>query len=90
MLNSEVLESLHGVVSTGKEANVYHAVGKRLIPTEAEMETLPFAEARARSSLVGGDYALKIFKTTLNEFKNREEYIGIVRIILKGKCLTLC
>ncbi len=57
MLNSGVLKELNGVVSTGKEANVYHCVGGTLDGFE------------------GKELAVKIYKTTLNEFKNRSEYI---------------
>lgn len=52
MINSGVLSQVHGIISTGKEANVYFGTGEN---TEG--------------------YAVKIFKTTLNEFKNRSDYI---------------
>jgi serine/threonine-protein kinase RIO1 len=60
LLNSGVLSDLNGIISTGKEANVYYAkAGNKLEPDFAE----------------GTEYAIKIYKTTLNEFKNRSEYI---------------
>ena len=60
MLNSGVLSDLNGIISTGKEANVYYAkAGNKLEPEFQE----------------GTEYAIKIYKTTLNEFKNRSEYI---------------
>lgn len=74
MLNFGIFEELNGIVSTGKEANVYHAVGNNMQP--AEEDQMSFQERRMRKSLIGGEYAVKIFKTTLNEFKNREQYIG--------------
>lgn len=58
LLNADVLRELNGIVNTGKEANVYHAVAGG----EAEVEE-------------GSELAVKIFKTTLNEFKNRSEYV---------------
>ena len=58
LLNSELLSEINGIVNTGKEANVYHAVSGNL------------AEHGA-----GSEYAVKIFKTTLNEFKNRGDYV---------------
>jgi RIO kinase 1 len=63
MLNSGVLSELHGVINTGKEANVYHALSG--VPPDAASEE----EKKAV------EYAVKIFKTSLNEFKNRSEYI---------------
>lgn len=58
LVDGGVLEEVNGCISTGKEANVYHASGGsvegKIIPTNC---------------------AIKVFKTTLNEFKNREKYI---------------
>jgi RIO kinase 1 len=70
MLNTGVLDAIHGVVSTGKEANVYHAEGH----ADPNPRNIPQHKAHL-VNLVGGEYAVKVFKTTLNEFKNREEYI---------------
>lgn len=58
MVNNGTLESIDGVVSTGKEAVVIHAKGG-----ESENGPLP------------KECAIKVFKTTLNEFKTREKYI---------------
>ncbi|XP_057310078.1 serine/threonine-protein kinase RIO3-like [Hydractinia symbiolongicarpus] len=58
MVNSGVLQSINGIVSTGKEAVVIHADG-------GEMEEKPLSK----------ECALKVFKTTLSEFKTREKYI---------------
>ena len=63
MVNQGVIGELHGIVSAGKEANVYHAFagegetedGKRFIPE-------------------GWECALKVFKA-VNEFKNRSIYL---------------
>eukprot|EP01118_Nematostelium_gracile_P019881 TRINITY_DN940_c0_g1_i1.p1 TRINITY_DN940_c0_g1~~TRINITY_DN940_c0_g1_i1.p1 ORF type:complete len:412 (+),score=122.21 TRINITY_DN940_c0_g1_i1:72-1238(+) len=57
MINTELLADVHGIISTGKEANVYHAV------------------AGVHEKQAGEEYAVKIFKTTLNEFKNRSDYV---------------
>lgn len=51
LINADVLTTLNGAISTGKESVVFHA-------THNERE-----------------YAVKIFKTTLNEFKNRQRYV---------------
>lgn len=58
LVNSGILESINGTISTGKEAVVIHASGGRL-----------------DEQIVPGEVALKVFKTTLNEFKNRQKYI---------------
>ena len=50
MIGGGLLTELHGAISTGKEAVVYHADGA--------------GEAK---------YAVKVFKTTLTDFKNRSK-----------------
>lgn len=49
MLNRDIFQEIYGCISTGKEANVYHAV-----------------------SSTGKDYAVKIFKTSILQFKDRD------------------
>lgn len=46
------IESMEGCISTGKEANVYHALGK-------DEES----------------YAIKIYKTSILTFKDRDRYV---------------
>eukprot|EP01012_Entosiphon_sulcatum_P062201 TRINITY_DN883_c0_g1_i2.p1 TRINITY_DN883_c0_g1~~TRINITY_DN883_c0_g1_i2.p1 ORF type:complete len:517 (-),score=77.12 TRINITY_DN883_c0_g1_i2:32-1582(-) len=53
MLNSGMLSSVNGCVSTGKEANVYHAER----PGEL------------------GDCAIKVYKTSILSFKDRDKYV---------------
>eukprot|EP01111_Echinosteliopsis_oligospora_P014655 TRINITY_DN5562_c0_g1_i1.p1 TRINITY_DN5562_c0_g1~~TRINITY_DN5562_c0_g1_i1.p1 ORF type:complete len:619 (+),score=149.29 TRINITY_DN5562_c0_g1_i1:36-1859(+) len=77
MLNTGLLDEVNGVISTGKEANVYHAHGPCLVPDQSKgLDGLSERDFLLRMSLIGGEYAIKIFKTTLNEFRNREEYTG--------------
>ncbi|XP_023014809.2 serine/threonine-protein kinase rio1 [Leptinotarsa decemlineata] len=52
LLNKNVSE-INGCISTGKEANVYHAVSDS-----------------------GEDYAIKIFKTSILVFKDRDKYMS--------------
>lgn len=59
MVDNNKLESLSGVVSTGKEAVILHALG-------GATEDLTVPE----------ECAIKVFKTTLNEFKTRDKYIA--------------
>ncbi|XP_053208307.1 serine/threonine-protein kinase RIO1-like [Panonychus citri] len=52
-LNKEIIDEINGCISTGKEANVYHA-------------TCPD----------GAERAIKIFKTSILQFKDRDKYIS--------------
>ncbi|XP_027130009.1 serine/threonine-protein kinase RIO3 isoform X1 [Larimichthys crocea] len=60
MVNAGVLENINGCISTGKESVVFHANGGSV-----SLEEQP----------VPDEVVLKVFKTTLNEFKNRDRYI---------------
>lgn len=53
LLNNGIINEINGCISTGKEANVYHAVG----PNEKE-------------------FAIKIYKTSILVFKDRERYVA--------------
>ncbi|EPS40293.1 hypothetical protein H072_5893 [Dactylellina haptotyla CBS 200.50] len=56
-INKGILESVNGCLSTGKEANVYHAVG-------GELEN------------PGRQVAIKIYKTSILVFKDRDRYVS--------------
>lgn len=60
LINNQVLEQVNGIVSTGKEAVILHA------------NTDPSYEGEL---VLPKECAIKIFKTTLNEFKQRDRYI---------------
>ncbi|KAJ8932353.1 hypothetical protein NQ314_014720 [Rhamnusium bicolor] len=53
LLNRNIITEINGCISTGKEANVYHA-----------------------SSKTGQDYAIKIYKTSILIFKDRDRYVS--------------
>lgn len=53
MVNRRFLVEINGCLSTGKEANVYHAVGPQ-----------------------GEEYAIKVYKTSILVFKDRERYVA--------------
>ncbi|GAB6020150.1 Serine/threonine-protein kinase RIO1 [Chamberlinius hualienensis] len=53
LLNSGVIGEINGCVSTGKEANVYHATGKD-----------------------GEELAVKVYKTSVLSFKDRDKYVS--------------
>lgn len=53
MLNRGMITEINGCISTGKEANVYHATSK-----------------------TGEDFAIKIYKTSILVFKDRDKYVS--------------
>lgn len=52
LLNRGLISEINGCISTGKEANVYHATSK-----------------------LGHQYAIKIYKTSILVFKDRDKYV---------------
>jgi len=60
MINKGIVSEIHGVVSTGKEANVYHAIS---YPEGDENEGKEIHRA------------IKVYKTSILVFKDREKYI---------------
>lgn len=63
MINSGMLETITGCISTGKESVVFHAYGGSMEDDKEDNKVIPT------------ECAIKVFKTTLNEFKNRDKYI---------------
>lgn len=59
MIKRELLEMVNGCVSTGKEANVYHATTPPAVPGGAP-----------------GSAAVKIYKTSILVFKDRDRYVS--------------
>jgi len=64
LVNGGVLDAVNGVISTGKEAVIMHADGGPG-PEEGPEEPMN----------VPKECAIKVFKTTLNEFRTRDKYI---------------
>ena len=60
MINRSIVSEINGTISTGKEANVYHAV------------STPPAEQDTPTSL---QRAIKVYETTNPVFKDREKYV---------------
>lgn len=60
LINNQILEQVNGIIATGKESIVLHANSD---PSYSGELILP------------QECAIKIFKTTLNEFKQRDRYI---------------
>ncbi|XP_065835253.1 serine/threonine-protein kinase RIO3-like [Oscarella lobularis] len=60
LVSSDTLSNVNGCLATGKESSVYHAFGGR---------------GKEGECPVPRECAVKVFKTTLNEFKSRDKYI---------------
>lgn len=86
MVNAGVLEKINGCISTGKESVVFHADGGRCVRVHVRVcacavviiDTLCVCVSRLEEQpevVVPDEVVLKVFKTTLNEFKNRDRYI---------------
>lgn len=77
LIQNNKIDKLHGVIKTGKEANVYH--GYRCVGGDDD-EKKKKKSGGGHESLKyhwndeTTDFAVKVFKTTLNEFSNRQDY----------------
>ena len=63
LLNRNIVSEINGVISTGKEANVYHAV---TLPQDLEGEAAVEPLHRA----------IKVYKTSILVFKDRDKYVS--------------
>ena len=63
LLNRNIVSEAHGVISTGKEANVYHAI---TIPQDVQVEAAVQPLHRA----------IKVYKTSILVFKDRDKYVS--------------
>lgn len=77
LISRGFLEQIDGCLSTGKEANVYYAKAGKA----ADASTTATAEA-ARIA----DYAIKIYKTSILVFKDRDKYVSGEHRWRKGYC----
>ncbi|XDT06801.1 RIO1 family [Nakaseomyces glabratus] len=95
LVNRGVIAGLNGCLSTGKEANVYHAFAGSKMATEQQSDepkedlnvnaipskgTIDNSENRAKTAedlIREGrkEYAIKIYKTSILIFKDRERYV---------------
>lgn len=57
-VNNGLLDEVNGVIATGKESVVLHALGQD-----------------SKNGITTQEMAIKIYKTTLNEFKARDAYV---------------
>lgn len=63
MVNRNIVSEINGVISTGKEANVYHAV------------TIPEEELEGEAPVKPFHRAIKVYKTSILVFKDRDKYV---------------
>jgi RIO kinase 1 len=84
MLSREVFTEIHGCVSTGKEANVYHArrvaadaksQQQRQDGEEEPLTTTTDNDSDATPTPVV-DFAVKVYKTSILVFKDRDRYVS--------------
>lgn len=68
LINAGTLEDVTGVVSVGKEAVVLHGRG---VPGA----TVAIEGDQNQMLPVPAEVALKVYKTTLSDFKNRSDYV---------------
>ncbi|XP_017006772.2 serine/threonine-protein kinase RIO3 [Drosophila takahashii] len=73
LINNQVLEQINGIISTGKEAVILHANSDSNYTGSNEHGHQNGVLVPAH--LLPRECAIKIFKTTLNEFKQRDRYI---------------
>ncbi len=61
MINRNIIAEINGCISTGKEANVYHAIS---VPPDEGSESVPPLHR-----------AIKVYKTSILVFKDRDKYV---------------
>ena len=94
LLSRGFLEKVDGCLSTGKEANVYYAKAGKQKPTEAALETSSTTTSTVTSTTdtsepqerVVTEYAIKIYKTSILVFKDRDKYVSGEHRWRKGYC----
>ncbi|KAI4267763.1 MAG: hypothetical protein LQ337_008198 [Flavoplaca oasis] len=65
MINRNVISEVNGCLSTGKEANVYHAISQ---PIQAH-------DSLEAPSITPLQRAIKVYKTSILVFKDRDKYV---------------
>lgn len=68
LIDRGTLQDVTGVVSVGKESVVLHAVG-------GEGATVAVEGDQRQMLPVPAEVAIKVYKTTLCDFKNRADYV---------------
>ncbi|EDV99085.1 serine/threonine-protein kinase RIO3 [Drosophila grimshawi] len=73
LINNQILEQINGIISTGKEAVILHANSDANYT--GNNENGHGNALLVAPELLPKECAIKVFKTTLNEFKQRDRYI---------------
>jgi len=81
LLSTGFLELIDGCLSTGKEANVYYA--------KAGQKSRSAGPALASEAEHITEYAIKIYKTSILVFKDRDKYVSGEHRWRKGYCTYL-
>ena len=76
MVKNQKLDQIFGCLSTGKEANVYLAEG------HMDLDTMELKDPKVYKV----EFAIKIFKTSILVFKDRERYVEGEFRFRKGHC----
>lgn len=78
LLSRNRLRTLDGCVSTGKEANVYYATAASdpTVPPDAEGNCIPNSALLPHDFSPDAPVAVKVFKTSILQFKDRERYVA--------------
>lgn len=74
LLNRGVLTEIHGCISTGKEANVYYAIGGGLRACSNTYSTA-MTDQQLQELPEQVELAVKVYKTSILVFKDRERYV---------------
>ena len=69
-MKPKTVDSYGGIVAAGKEAIVIHATGG----TDTEIDSR-LGRSLNETAEIPAEMAVKVFKTTLNEFRTRDKYI---------------
>lgn len=99
MLSNGFLELIDGCLSTGKEANVYYAKAGRIKSgvasigdCDGSVSSSSFSNATFAPLLAPDvtEYAIKIYKTSILVFKDRDKYVSGEHRWRKGYCKLTC
>lgn len=94
MLSNGILDTIDGCLSTGKEANVYYAKGGKkaagLIASSSKTsgtgENVDFSSHIKATDRCIDEFAIKIYKTSILVFKDRDKYVSGEHRWRRGYC----
>ncbi|GKY98303.1 hypothetical protein MPSEU_000787900 [Mayamaea pseudoterrestris] len=81
LLSRGFLKRIDGCLSTGKEANVYYATSGATATATGSM-----ADASETTTTAISEYAIKIYKTSILVFKDRDRYVSGENRWKRGYC----